>query len=234
MNLGQAVKERILELCREQNISVNKLCTMSGVTQSTVNNIINNRNNSTTIATIKKLCDGLNITVEEFFLQRFSVIWIRKFNRELSNTSQSAPPPAPLKGAFLFCTPPMPPRKRLWSFAGLSFRLFTERWVRRYIDGVIVVINHHAGFGAGWLFDIPDCGAVHRDILTLPRLGVIGGQHGSLGDGTVGGLLSSTGDDDMAAVDLLSVQPQVPAVGHAKRQLIVLTVIPAHIDGKSI
>ena len=40
---------------------------MSGVTQSTVNNIINNRNNSTTIATIKKLCDGLNITVEEFF-----------------------------------------------------------------------------------------------------------------------------------------------------------------------
>ena len=67
MNIGQAVKERILELCREQNISVNKLCTMSGVTQSTVNNIINNRNNSTTIATIKKLCDGLNITVEEFF-----------------------------------------------------------------------------------------------------------------------------------------------------------------------
>ena len=67
MNIGQAVKERILELCREQNISVNKLCTMSGVTQSTVNNIINNRNNSTTIATIKKLCEGLNITVEEFF-----------------------------------------------------------------------------------------------------------------------------------------------------------------------
>ena len=67
MNIGQAVKERILELCREQNISVNKLCTMSGVTQSTVNNIINNRNNSTTISTIKKLCDGLNITVEEFF-----------------------------------------------------------------------------------------------------------------------------------------------------------------------
>ena len=67
MNIGQAVKERILKLCREQNISVNKLCTMSGVTQSTVNNIINNRNNSTTIATIKKLCDGLNITVEEFF-----------------------------------------------------------------------------------------------------------------------------------------------------------------------
>ena len=67
MNIGQAVKERILELCREQSISVNKLCTMSGVTQSTVNNIINNRNNSTTISTIKKLCDGLNITVEEFF-----------------------------------------------------------------------------------------------------------------------------------------------------------------------
>ncbi|WOC76908.1 helix-turn-helix transcriptional regulator [Intestinibacillus sp. NTUH-41-i26] len=40
---------------------------MSGITQSTVNNIVNGRNNSTTISTIKKICDGLNITVEDFF-----------------------------------------------------------------------------------------------------------------------------------------------------------------------
>lgn len=39
MDIGEAVKERILELCREENISINKLCNMSGVTQSTVNNI---------------------------------------------------------------------------------------------------------------------------------------------------------------------------------------------------
>lgn len=67
MTIGEAVKERILELCRENDISINKLCTMSGVTQSTVNNIISGRNNSSTIATIQKLCDGLGITIDVFF-----------------------------------------------------------------------------------------------------------------------------------------------------------------------
>ena len=67
MNIGEAVKERILELCRERNISINKLSDMSGVTQSTVNNIISGRNHSATISTVKKLCDGLGITIEEFF-----------------------------------------------------------------------------------------------------------------------------------------------------------------------
>ena len=67
MNIGEAVKERILELCREKNISINKLSIMSGVTQSTVNNIVSGRNRSTTIATIKKLCDGLDITIQDFF-----------------------------------------------------------------------------------------------------------------------------------------------------------------------
>ena len=67
MNIGEAVKERILELCREHGISVNKLSSMSGVTQSTVNNIVSGRNNSATVSTIKKLCDGLGITIEEFF-----------------------------------------------------------------------------------------------------------------------------------------------------------------------
>ena len=67
MDIGEAVKERILELCREKNLSVNKLSNMSGVTQSTVNNIVSGRNHSTTISTIKKLCDGMGITIEEFF-----------------------------------------------------------------------------------------------------------------------------------------------------------------------
>ena len=66
-NIGEAVKERILELCREHDISVNKLSSMSGVTQSTVNNIVSGRNNSATVSTIKKLCDGLGITIEEIF-----------------------------------------------------------------------------------------------------------------------------------------------------------------------
>lgn len=67
MCIGDAVRERILELCRERNISINKLSAMSGVTQSTVNNIVSGRNNSATVSTIKKLCDGLGITIQDFF-----------------------------------------------------------------------------------------------------------------------------------------------------------------------
>lgn len=67
MTVGIAVKERILQLCEERAISVNMLCTMSGVTQSTVNNLVNGRNNSITVTTLKKLCDGLEITLKEFF-----------------------------------------------------------------------------------------------------------------------------------------------------------------------
>lgn len=67
MSIGEAVREGILELCRERNISINKLSILSGVTQSTVNHIISGRNHSTTIATIQKLCDGLGISIEDFF-----------------------------------------------------------------------------------------------------------------------------------------------------------------------
>ena len=67
MTIGEAVKQRILNLCRDRGISVNKLCTMSGVTQSTLNNLISGRNNSMTVATVKKLCDGLDISIVEFF-----------------------------------------------------------------------------------------------------------------------------------------------------------------------
>lgn len=67
MNVGEAVRLRIMELCRENNITVNKLAMLSGITQSTLNNIISGRNNSTTIATIKKICDGLDISLVDFF-----------------------------------------------------------------------------------------------------------------------------------------------------------------------
>ncbi len=67
MRIGEAVRRRIMELCDEHGITCNKLATMSGVTQSTLQNIICGRNNSTTVSTIKKLCDGLNITIQDFF-----------------------------------------------------------------------------------------------------------------------------------------------------------------------
>ena len=67
MNIGNATKLRILELCKENGITVNKLATISGITQSTLNNIVGGRNNSATVSTKKKICDGLNISIQDFF-----------------------------------------------------------------------------------------------------------------------------------------------------------------------
>ena len=67
MNIGKAVRFRILELCRQRDITLNKLSTICGITQSTLNNIVSGRNTSTTISTIKKICDGLEITILDFF-----------------------------------------------------------------------------------------------------------------------------------------------------------------------
>ena len=67
MNISVAVAERILELCKEKNITVNKLSTISGVTQSTVNDIVNHKARNIGIVTIKKLCDGLDMTITDFF-----------------------------------------------------------------------------------------------------------------------------------------------------------------------
>lgn len=67
MTIGDAVKKRIINLCYEHNMTVNKLATISGITQSTLNNITSGRNNSATVSTIKKICDGLDITIQDFF-----------------------------------------------------------------------------------------------------------------------------------------------------------------------
>lgn len=67
MKLHEAVGKRILEYCNERNITPNKLCTMSGVIQSTVNSIFSGRSQNPKLATIQYLCDGLNISLKEFF-----------------------------------------------------------------------------------------------------------------------------------------------------------------------
>ncbi|MBQ9098159.1 MAG: helix-turn-helix transcriptional regulator [Clostridia bacterium] len=67
MRIGEAVRLRIIELCKARNITLNKLSTICGITQSTLNNIISGRNSTTTVSTIKKICDGLEITILDFF-----------------------------------------------------------------------------------------------------------------------------------------------------------------------
>lgn len=67
MNISQAVIKRIEELCKERNLTINALSNISGVTQSTVNDIVTGKTYNAGIATIKKLCDGLGISVKDFF-----------------------------------------------------------------------------------------------------------------------------------------------------------------------
>ena len=67
MNISEAVKLRILELCRERKITVNKLSTICGLTQSTLNNIMHRPDSSPTVSTIQKICDGLDMSMAQFF-----------------------------------------------------------------------------------------------------------------------------------------------------------------------
>ena len=67
MRVNEAVKLRIVELCQARHITLNKLSTICGITQSTLNNIISGRNATTTVSTVQKICDGLEITILDFF-----------------------------------------------------------------------------------------------------------------------------------------------------------------------
>lgn len=67
MKSGEALRDRILNLCEERKITVNKLSTVCGMTQSTLNNIVNGSSKDPKISTVKKICDGLEITLSEFF-----------------------------------------------------------------------------------------------------------------------------------------------------------------------
>lgn len=65
--LLDAIRRRIRELCDERGITINKLATICGITQSTLNNILTRDNTKPTVSTIKKICDGLDITLVDFF-----------------------------------------------------------------------------------------------------------------------------------------------------------------------
>lgn len=67
MRLKEAVRLRILELCAENELTLGGLCSRCGITPSTLNNIVGGRNHSTTVSTIQKVCDGLEIELPVFF-----------------------------------------------------------------------------------------------------------------------------------------------------------------------
>ncbi len=67
MTTKEAVSARIIELCEERNIAVNALANISGVAPSTIYSMINEKSQNPGVVSIKKICDGLEITVREFF-----------------------------------------------------------------------------------------------------------------------------------------------------------------------
>ena len=67
ITVGEATRARILELIEQRQITVNRLAMLSGITQSTLQNITSGRNRSASVATIQKLCDGLGISLRAFF-----------------------------------------------------------------------------------------------------------------------------------------------------------------------
>lgn len=67
MNTREAVAARILALCRERGITPNGLSNIAAVPQATIKSILNGESRNPRVVTIKKLCDGFEITLVEFF-----------------------------------------------------------------------------------------------------------------------------------------------------------------------
>ncbi len=67
MRMKEAIVARFQQLCRERNMAYNELATQSGVTPSTVYSMMDARRKDVSVVTVKKLCDGLDISVPEFF-----------------------------------------------------------------------------------------------------------------------------------------------------------------------
>ena len=67
MDTYTAVKNRLLVLCEEKRMSIHKLATESAVPPSTIKNILYGKSQNPGVVTLKMLCDGLGISISEFF-----------------------------------------------------------------------------------------------------------------------------------------------------------------------
>lgn len=65
MTYSDAIIKRLTELCVERNLTINKLATLSGITQSTVDNLMKGKTKNPKLKTLHKLAIGLDMTVSE-------------------------------------------------------------------------------------------------------------------------------------------------------------------------
>ena len=66
MTYGKVITKRILDLCQERKITINKLATLSGMKQSTIDNIIKGNTKSPGLRTLHRMAQGFGITLSEF------------------------------------------------------------------------------------------------------------------------------------------------------------------------
>lgn len=67
MYLKDLINLRINKLCNDRNISINKLCTICGITQSTLGNLKSRPTTNVTVLTVMRICRGLDISLKDFF-----------------------------------------------------------------------------------------------------------------------------------------------------------------------
>ena len=67
LKLSDAMKKRIIGLCNERKITINKMCTICGITQSTLSGFFNEENRLLKVRVIYNICSGLGITLKDFF-----------------------------------------------------------------------------------------------------------------------------------------------------------------------
>ena len=67
MKISDAIAQKILNIIKEKDITVNKLANICCLTQSTVDSLLNGKSKNPKLLTIVRICDGLNITLKDFF-----------------------------------------------------------------------------------------------------------------------------------------------------------------------
>ena len=67
MTAKDAVAVRLRDICTQRGIRINELANISGVTPSTVYSLLDTRRRDVSVTSVKKLCDGLDMTLGQFF-----------------------------------------------------------------------------------------------------------------------------------------------------------------------
>lgn len=67
MRIKEAVAKRIIQLCNDHSIAINSLANSSGISPSTIYSMLNDKSKNPGVVSLQKICDGLGISIREFF-----------------------------------------------------------------------------------------------------------------------------------------------------------------------